>query len=158
MPKLHRVKARKVAPKPVRATLHTRKRCYAGHAMSGDNVDRYEAKGVSGYARSERTQPAQVRWMGCRRCRRDARTRWRVKDALKRAAAIIAQRKAAKAAIKDARPAAKTTRTVARKVTPKAAPKGDAPMFSYKDAKPEAQLAHMTARNVARKATRKGAR
>ena len=138
--------APKVKAHNVRATLHNRKRCYNGHAMAGDNVDQYKAKGVPGYAKSERTKPAQVRWIGCRRCRKDARTRWRIKNARKIIAARNAQRKEAKAALAGA---------FARKQARKVAPKGDAPMFSYKDAKPEAQVAHMVKRTVARKAARK---
>lgn len=94
----------KVKAHKVRATLRDRKRCYNGHRLSDENVDRY---GKGGYRKSERTQPGQAKWIGCRLCRRDARTRWRVKNAQAIVNARNAERKAAKAALAAARPSAK---------------------------------------------------
>ena len=125
----------KVKAHKVRATLRDRARCYNGHRLVAENVDHY---GKGGYRKSERTRPEQVRWMGCRRCRKDARTRWRIKNAQRLVAARNAERKAAKAALagafarKQARkvaPKTKTTSKVARKVSAN----GRA-MFSHKDA------------------------
>ena len=130
----------KVKVHKVRATLRDRKRCYNGHALSPENVDHY---GKDCYRKSENTRPEQVRWLGCRRCRKDARTRWRIKNAVKLVAARNAVRKEAKAALAGA-----FAKKQARKVAPKGkvARKGkklvgqariDAgvkAMFSHKDA------------------------
>ena len=89
----------KVQAHKVRATLRDRARCYNGHNMAGENVDHY---GKGGYRKSEHTKPGQVRWMGCRLCRKAARSRWRIKNAQRLVAARNAQRKAAKAALSDA--------------------------------------------------------
>ena len=133
MPKLVRakVKAQAVKPHKVRATLRDRKACYNGHRLTDENVDRY---GKGGYRKSERTQPGQLSWMGCRRCRKDARTRWRIKNAEKLVAARRAQRKADKEALAGAF----TPKANGRKVAPKAvkvkARQNGRAMFSHKDA------------------------
>ena len=135
----------KVKAHKVRATLRDRKRCYNGHPLNEENVDHY---GKGGYRKSENTRKEQIRWLGCRRCRKDARTRWRIKNAAK----LVAARRAARKADKEALAGAFAPKANGRKAAPKAdrkvAPKGRKPkltgqaridagvkaMFSHKDA------------------------
>ena len=100
--------------------IKVRARCDNGHRLLPENVDHY---GKDGYRKSERTKPGQLRWRGCRRCRKDARMRWRIKNALRLVAARRAERKVApkvKATPKIAAVKVKATPKIAAvKATPK---------------------------------------